>query len=550
MTSQIQTRSRKSKSETLKENNVKLNKLNIELESIKKQNTDLRERLRILQAKNVTSMPITSSSSLMTSNNTDMLMGDEHIKSVFKCYSTYVSQTRNDIIFVEPNVSQVLKSGSLYDIMQVLSPLDFEKINLAFFAVSDYNQCIDNIMFQNENLKNHENLTFKGAHWSLLIFHRMSQTFYHLDSIKGINNIQAKLIAKNVNCEFKFKEIETPQQTSNFECGLHVLINAKNILDYVLNNISKPLNEMLSLLNVDSSFILHDTNLNESSLTIPQPLTKNINDHQLWNEVKKKSKQITQFQPQNIKCANRFTPLFNDDSNDLPKITSQDMELSARTKTSVQKVLKPTTTNFKVKILSDSHGRNLRRIMNEHLDNHYTTHCSMKPNGKISNVLNEIEYDTNDMGKNDYTVIIAGTNDINSRINKNCIAQEIKNKIEICSKTNVIISALPYRYDKYSFLNKEIYKVNKEIKNLCDKYVHTHYLPIHNFNRRDYTVHGLHLSECGKLKYTHLIRDKIDEISRLNNYSMNIDIQLTRKNYFLEEPRFTKGNIVKDVSIY
>lgn len=154
--------------------------------------------------------------------------------------------------FIELNTTQILKSTSLLDTMQVLSPLDFEQTYLAFFAVSDYNQFNDETIFQHQNYKKQDNLRNKGAHWSLLIFHRKNQTFYHFDSIKGTNNNQAKLVVKNVNCKFQFKEMETPQQSLNFECGFHVLISAKNILDGVLNQFPGSLSE-LSLLNDDLS---------------------------------------------------------------------------------------------------------------------------------------------------------------------------------------------------------------------------------------------------------------------------------------------------------
>lgn len=63
------------------------------------------------------------------------------------------------------------------------------------------------------------------------------------------------------------------------------------------------------------------------------------------------------------------------------------------------------------------------------------------------------------MVNNDYIVIVTGTNDINY-MNNNFIAQEINTKIKNVSHSNVIIAAVPYRYDEY----KNITKVNNSMR--------------------------------------------------------------------------------------
>lgn len=87
------------------------------------------------------------------------------------------------------------------------------------------------------------------------------------------------------------------------------------------------------------------------------------------------------------------------------------------------------------------------------------TSCLMKPNGKVSHILKEIEHETKEIIVNDYVFIVAGTNDIKPYLNTNAIKQEIKNEVNIFSHTNVIITYVPFRYDEYSLFNKKINKI-------------------------------------------------------------------------------------------
>src|SRR5436190_16255945 len=113
MSGQIQTRLQMKKCMVpeLEKKDQQIQVLNEELQSLKHKNQKLLQELSSLQAKN---MPITSNAPILSYNNIDNWMTDEHIKSVFQCYSSHVSNIRKDIIFVEPNTTQILKSSSLY----------------------------------------------------------------------------------------------------------------------------------------------------------------------------------------------------------------------------------------------------------------------------------------------------------------------------------------------------------------------------------------------------------------------------------------------------
>lgn len=65
---------------------------------------------------------------------------------------------------------------------------------------------------------------------------------FHLDSAKGVNTIHVKLLSKKCGIsENNFHEIHCSQQNDNYECGLHLLVNIKVILNcYVLQDVELP----------------------------------------------------------------------------------------------------------------------------------------------------------------------------------------------------------------------------------------------------------------------------------------------------------------------
>ncbi|KAJ1473259.1 hypothetical protein T484DRAFT_1973457 [Baffinella frigidus] len=72
-----------------------------------------------------------------------------------------------------------------------------------------------------------------GSHWSLLVFHRPSASFRHLDSMGGSNTATARRIAAALaplvgapDAGFE-EEQDVPQQSNGFDCGVHVMVMAE-----------------------------------------------------------------------------------------------------------------------------------------------------------------------------------------------------------------------------------------------------------------------------------------------------------------------------------
>lgn len=338
----------------------------------------------------------------------------------------------------------------------------------------------------------------------------------------------------------KLIEVPVIQQQNGFECGLHVLVNCKYVMAHLQINGTNKLYKFIMQNELKSDYDFHDSY--ETNLDAKDKLAKE-NIQSKWKIVRQKSKRITNKEVTkpdefHIQCYNKFSSLEHSKT-DISIESNTISQVNRTTKTTLKSTVNKCSTlpKFKcnIKLLSDSHGRNIRNILNEKLDNNCITTCSMKPNGKVSHILSEIERDSKEMINKDYVVIVAGTNDINPYLSNNCIAQDIKNKIKNVSHTNVIIAAVPYRYDEYSSFNNKIYKVNNSIRKICDEFKFTHYLPLQSFCRNDYTAHGLHFNTFGKHKFSNLIREKIDEITSLNNNSMKITTHITQRNSFLDK---------------
>jgi hypothetical protein len=117
----------------------------------------------------------------------------------------------------------------------------------------------------------------------------------------------------------------------------------------------------------------------------------------------------------------------------------------------------------------------------------------------MKNVVDNIESETKLLTKDDYVLVIGGTNDIHSQCDIEHIVKDLENKLKHLCHTNIVISSVPFRYDT-PYLNSKIRNMNKKLKQLTFKYSHIDLLELYNLKKDDYTTFGLHLNNFGKLK--------------------------------------------------
>lgn len=147
---------------------------------------------------------------------------------VISFYFEYLHQHKFDssskICFISPEVSQFLKLVSSAEIPVFLEPLTLEDKEIILLAVNNA----------------HDPNQPGGSHWSLLIFSRQAMEFFHLDSAPGYNDSDARQLARKLHdflrkkfpenkCqEFRFSDVDVPNQTNGYDCGIHLLCHAEH----------------------------------------------------------------------------------------------------------------------------------------------------------------------------------------------------------------------------------------------------------------------------------------------------------------------------------
>lgn len=179
----------------------------------------------------------------------------------------------------------------------------------------------------------------------------------------------------------------------------------------------------------------------------------------------------------------------------------------------------------KVLMLTDSHGRNLQTLVQDHLCD--VNVCSfVKPGAKINDVLleNNLESFTRDYTDHDVIVVIGGTNDIDELSPFQLSMHKAMDKLEkLSSRTNVVLLEIMKRFDMN--YDEEIGIANNILYSRCEKIKNNHRISFVQTNkdleRADYTKHGLHLRVRGKRKLasslTRIIEDMVGRVSDIDN---------------------------------
>ncbi|KAJ2121899.1 hypothetical protein IW147_003888 [Coemansia sp. RSA 720] len=106
----------------------------------------------------------------------------------------------------------------------------------------------DNISAQLSGELNHRQLILiplnHRSHWSLLVYCRLTRTFYHYDSISKHNRNFAeraagrflRVLEPKLKDGFYFKSMQTPQQNNDYDCGIYVLAIAEELARRFINN--------------------------------------------------------------------------------------------------------------------------------------------------------------------------------------------------------------------------------------------------------------------------------------------------------------------------
>lgn len=179
-------------------------------------------------------------------------------------------------------------------------------------------------------------------------------------------------------------------------------------------------------------------------------------------------------------------------------------------------------TKSRVLLLADSHGRGCSALLNKKLNKSCDVQVVFKPNAPLNVVVESVGEQVKDFGKNDYLIVLGGTNDIDGHTNKHLpqIINTLNEIVPLSKKTNLIVNTIPVRFDRPE-LNRYIKETNKSlhvtINNLKNKNCKQMGICFINerLKRSHYTKHGLHLNESGKAVLCNRLTEMIE--SRLQS---------------------------------
>jgi sentrin-specific protease 8 len=164
---------------------------------------------------------------LLHKSDIDLLSGPDWLNdNIISFYFEYLEKiaykNEGKFLFVSPDVTQCLKISPSDDLSVFLDPLQVKKRDFIFLVL---NNCV-------------RTDSPGGTHWSLLVYSKPEDTFFHFDSSARSNFKQAWKLASNL---FKylssygksdFQELDSLQQANGYDCGIHVLCNVDLIADF------------------------------------------------------------------------------------------------------------------------------------------------------------------------------------------------------------------------------------------------------------------------------------------------------------------------------
>ncbi len=158
----------------------------------------------------------------------ELLQGSEWLNdTLIGFYFEYLGSApetkEKDILCVSPQITQCIKIRPLSEISEFLDPLNANEKSLILFALNDHEECDK----------------AGGSHWSLVVYSKM-ESIFHFDSISGKNFRQAQKFSEKILTFFSSSQnfIEQPclQQNNGYDCGVHVLSNAQNIIAHFIKS--------------------------------------------------------------------------------------------------------------------------------------------------------------------------------------------------------------------------------------------------------------------------------------------------------------------------
>lgn len=522
------------KSQSLKSSNKKQTQNLSETDQIKEENLKLKKIINQLEYE---SSLVKDKLNIMTNS----WLADEVFTKYFDIIMMKLIDSDKSIYLMNPIITNALKN--INDFNDYLDPIKLNNKKYLIMAIND-----------STDLEKQS-----GSHWSVLVFNRVLNKFYHYDSKEFYNWKHAETVAIKLAKYFGLNtcpEIITlkgPLQHNSYDCGIYALA----AIDCIIKNIDKDIetikfqklddNEcmkkrcylacimvngasmskdlLLSLMtNVDH---LNITNTNRNKLNSFDYYENSMKNDNTWKKVPVKHTNNKspghQIRSSSIQLNNKFNILseLNEELSTCSVYVPHHSSLNESLKTNKCRPtrMKPRgRKQHRVLLLADSHGRRCGSLLHEKLGDKFEVISIFKPNASWNNVVKDVPTLTKDFNEKDYVILMGGSNDMHT--NEDSTLKQLPDSLlnldiilPLVKNTNLIIPNIPHRFDKPA-LNYKIRKSN-QIRNQvinCLAKENSNMLLIRDnckFYRRDHTKHGLHYNFAGKDKLCSIISDII-----------------------------------------
>lgn len=169
-------------------------------------------------------------------------LNDHVIGFAFEFFSSErFKELKDSVVFISPEVTQFIKCSSSEEELSVfLEPLGLSSRSSVFLAVND-----------------NVSASAGGTHWSLLVFVREDNTFYHYDSQSGSNRPHAQEIARRLETftsgrsRAGFREEPCPAQQNTYDCGMYVM----SICEHLCEGLRREDNTRAALTNITPAYV-------------------------------------------------------------------------------------------------------------------------------------------------------------------------------------------------------------------------------------------------------------------------------------------------------
>ncbi|KAF5284442.1 hypothetical protein FQR65_LT13549 [Abscondita terminalis] len=263
--------------------------------------------------------------------------------------------------------------------------------------------------------------------------------------------------------------------------------------------------ELLNLIQNSSKFNVNETteNVEENNVQLKNETEQLV---KLCNECSVMKmcidKQVKEINVLNIKCE---------------QLQSEITTLSAKSSTVDRKTYEGNSdyrnqyrTKAKILVLADDHGRGLSDKLQQFNQNKFDITVLFKPKANYEQVVQDIIHLTKSFNKKDYVIIIGGSNSI---------AQTGFKKL---------VSQIDDKYDTYA-VNRSIFNINQIMCDTVEKLIklgsNTTVVDINkNIVLNDYTRHGVHLNNKGKLNLCKILLNAVNNFKLQNHYTNLINV--------------------------